>query len=129
MKMAKKKADSLLHKRDILLQVNEKERERINKQKEKMEEGLAIRAEQEMRTRCIRQALVSKMNKLRYYSYKIFRQRIIVSHLFQEKQRPGECRERHRTPNKRSLRHALIIFLQDFFFWFLKELLNVTIRN
>lgn len=53
------------HRREILQQVNEKERERINKKKEKFEEGIAIRAEQEMRQRNIAQAIKNKMERLR----------------------------------------------------------------
>lgn len=61
---AKWKAN-MQHRKDILSQVNEKERNRINERKAKFEEAMAIRAETELRNMNIKQTLVNKMKHLR----------------------------------------------------------------
>lgn len=54
------------HRKDILQQVNEKERSRIQERKSKYQEAEAIRAETELRNRYIKDTLKSKMKGLRY---------------------------------------------------------------
>lgn len=55
------------HRKAILSQVNEKERNRINDRKAKFEEAMAIRAETELRNMNIQSTLVNKMKMLRQH--------------------------------------------------------------
>lgn len=53
------------HRKDLLKQIDIKERERINMKKEKFQEGAALRQEQEMRDRYIEQSIKKKVGRLR----------------------------------------------------------------
>lgn len=69
-KQAKKKEAAICHRMELLKQINEKERERINKVHEKFEEGNALRLEKDIRERHVNEYLVTKMDRLRYvYQY------------------------------------------------------------
>ncbi|KAJ8679865.1 hypothetical protein QAD02_015652 [Eretmocerus hayati] len=61
----KKKREALKHRSEILRQVNEKEKEKITLRQRNFEEGLAIRAEAEMRNRQLREAMERKCTEMR----------------------------------------------------------------
>lgn len=61
----RKQKQALLHRSEILKQVNEKERERIEARQKMFEEGLAIRTETEMRKKKLREAMERKCNEMK----------------------------------------------------------------
>ncbi|XP_076397283.1 cilia- and flagella-associated protein 45 isoform X2 [Megachile rotundata] len=61
----KKQKQALLHRSEILKQVNEKERERIEARQKMFEEGLAIRTETEIRKKKLREAMERKCNEMK----------------------------------------------------------------
>ncbi|XP_076182066.1 cilia- and flagella-associated protein 45 isoform X2 [Ptiloglossa arizonensis] len=58
--LEKKQQQALIHRSEILKQVNAKERERIEARKKIFEEGLAIRTQAEMRKKTLREAMEKK---------------------------------------------------------------------
>lgn len=64
-KKANRKEMNFIHRKDILKQINEKERERINQIKEKFEDGKAFRLSQEVRDTQISEYIKTKVGKLR----------------------------------------------------------------
>ncbi|XP_043261259.1 cilia- and flagella-associated protein 45 [Colletes gigas] len=63
--LEKKQRQALIHRSEILKQVNEKERERIESRKKMFEEGLAIRTNVEMRKKTLRVAMERKCDEMR----------------------------------------------------------------
>lgn len=61
----KKKEATSKHRKDLLKQINEKERERINWQREKFEDGRAQRLEYEVKDRNVEDYLKHKIEKLK----------------------------------------------------------------
>ncbi|XP_018318651.1 cilia- and flagella-associated protein 45-like [Agrilus planipennis] len=64
-KKRKQREAAVCHRKELLKQINEKELERIEKQKQKFEEGEAIRLEQEIRSLNIKQILKKKVETLK----------------------------------------------------------------
>lgn len=64
-KLKDKREKAAKHKKEILQQVDEKERERIELRKAKMEEGHAIRIEKEIREMKIQETVDKKIEGLR----------------------------------------------------------------
>ncbi|XP_012273259.1 cilia- and flagella-associated protein 45 [Orussus abietinus] len=60
----KKQQQSLIHRSEILKQVNEKERERIAARQRTFEEGVAIRTEAEMRRKKLKEAMERKCKEM-----------------------------------------------------------------
>ncbi|CAK9795861.1 Cilia- and flagella-associated protein 45 [Anthophora quadrimaculata] len=63
--LEKKQRQALIHRSEILKQVNEKERERIKARQKMFEEGLAIRTEAAMRKKKLRDAMEKKCNEMK----------------------------------------------------------------
>ncbi|XP_053994148.1 cilia- and flagella-associated protein 45-like isoform X2 [Hylaeus volcanicus] len=64
--LERKQRLALIHRSEILKQVNEKEKERIEARKKMFEEGLAIRTEAEMRKKTLREAMQKKCDEMRH---------------------------------------------------------------
>lgn len=62
----KKREEALCHRQELLSQINEKERERINQLQEKFEEGNALRLEQEIHEHQLKEYVRQKIDNLRY---------------------------------------------------------------
>nr|XP_033330457.1 cilia- and flagella-associated protein 45-like [Megalopta genalis] len=63
--LEKKQRQALKHRSEILKQVNEKERKRIEARQKMFEEGLAIRTETEIRKKQLREAMEKKCDEMR----------------------------------------------------------------
>lgn len=64
-KRRKRKEEALKHRKDLLKQVDVKERERIQEHKHKFEEGYALKKEREIRDKHIKATIRDKISKLR----------------------------------------------------------------
>lgn len=64
-KRAKRKEEAYKHRKDLLKQVNLKERERIQEHKDKYDEGFAMAKEQEIRTGYIKLTIKKKLDVLK----------------------------------------------------------------
>lgn len=64
-KKQKVKEEKICHRKELLKQINEKEKERILLTKEKYDEGFALRLEQEVRAINLQNVMKNKVKKLR----------------------------------------------------------------
>lgn len=64
-KKQKQREEAICHRIELLKQINEKERERINKMQEKFEEGNALRLETEVREHHVQEYLDKKIQNLK----------------------------------------------------------------
>jgi len=66
-KIAEKKQQRGQHRKELLKQIGEKERERINWQRERFEDGKAQRMEIVLKDKSVEDYLKQKIEKLRYF--------------------------------------------------------------
>lgn len=64
--LRRKRQERVNHRKELLKQINEKEKERIQMQQEKFEEGRAQRLEVEVQDRCVANHLKKKVESLRF---------------------------------------------------------------
>lgn len=62
----RKRQERMNHRRELLKQINDKEKERIQWQREKFEEGRCQRLETDIKDRCVANYLKQKVDKLRF---------------------------------------------------------------